>query len=345
MTEEAFLSVLRDHPGDEGTWSALADWLDDSGQSERAELLRLTRRPRTGSPLEPSAESARGRQLLEAGVKPVTVTFTNSIGMRFVLVQPGAFLMGSPADEADRGEDESQHAVTITRPFWLGVHPVTQGQWKAVMGNNPSHFSRGGGGNDRVEDASDAELDLFPVESVAWLEAQDYLTKLAALDEGPRNRRGCRLPSEAEWEYACRGGHLIQDSKDGHTLPFHFGRPTSSPHSSQANFDGNYPYGGAARGRYLRRPCRVGSYRANVLGLFDMHGNVWEWCADWYGEEYDENGPSSDPSGPHQGSERVNRGGSWCDTAGDCRAARRSRDAPRVRGSFLGFRVAAVPHE
>src|SRR5205085_2732434 len=133
--------------------------------------------------------------------------------------------------------------------FYLGVHQVTQGQWKAVMGSNPSHFGRDGEGKDEVEGVSDADLDLFPVESVSWPDAQDFLKKLAALNEEARNGREYRLPSEAEWEYACRGGHLIEETiKDRHTLPFHFEQPTSSLHSSQANFDRNYPYGGAAKG-------------------------------------------------------------------------------------------------
>jgi eukaryotic-like serine/threonine-protein kinase len=260
--------------------------------------------------------------------------FKNSIGMGFVLVEPGAFLMGSPRDEEGRSDDETQHEVRINRPFWLGVCPVSQRQWKAVMGSNPAHFSRTGDGKDRVKDVSDAELDLFPVESVSWEDAQDFLKGLTAQNEEARNGRQYRLPSEAQWEYACRGGHLIQDLRDKHTSPFHFDQPTSSLHSTQANFNGN-----------LQRPCKVGSYKPNALGLFDMHGNVWEWCLDWYDADYYENSPPADPPGPGSGSFRVVRGGCWNLNGRYCRAAYRDWFTPSYRNFILGFRVAAVPHE
>jgi formylglycine-generating enzyme required for sulfatase activity len=272
--------------------------------------------------------------------------FTNSIGMRLVLVKPGTFLMGSPEGEEDRGEYETQHEVTITRPFYLGAFPVTQGQWKAVMGDNPSWFCRNGVGRDDVRDVSGADLDLFPVESVSWEEAQDFLKKLAARDEVARNGRKFRLPTEAEWEYACRGGHLIQEIGNRHTLPFHFDgplapQPYSSLSSTQANFDGSRPYGGAARGPYLERPSKVGSYEPNALGLYDMHGNVWEWCLDWFGDYPKE--PATDPSGATEGSDRVYRGGGWRSPAWFCRSANRRRNLPVSRFIYLGFRVALDP--
>jgi formylglycine-generating enzyme required for sulfatase activity len=252
--------------------------------------------------------------------------FTNSIGMRFVLVQPGRFLIGSPEDEAGRFEDETQHEVTITEAFYLGVHQVTQGQWKRVMGNNPSWFSRFGGGKYSVRDVGDAELDLFPVESVSWEDAQAFLKKLAALPEEAKQRREFRLPSEAEWEYACRGG------PDWSPLPFHVDQPASSLPSSQANFNGSYPYGGATEGPALLRTCRVGSYRPNRLGLYDMHGNVCEWCNDCY----DVNDAA--PGRPR----RVARGGGWSVFGRDCRAASRDLYAPSDSPINLGFRAAAV---
>jgi serine/threonine-protein kinase len=267
--------------------------------------------------------------------------FENSIGMRFVLVEPGTFLMGSPEDEEDRSEDETQHEVTITKPFYLAVCPVTQRQWKAVMGSNPSYFSRTGDGKKWVRDVSDAELDLFPVECVSWEDAQEFLTKLAALDEEGRDGLEYRLPSEAEWEYACRGGHLIQEIGDGHTLPFHFDRPYPSLSSAQANFDGNHPYGGAAEGPYLKRPSNVGSYEPNALGLCDTHGNIGEWCLDWYARYLA--GRVSDPSGPPHGTSRVYRGGNWHYGGVRCRAAYRGRYAPVFRDDYVGFRVAAGP--
>jgi formylglycine-generating enzyme required for sulfatase activity len=262
------------------------------------------------------------------GPSGTTREFVNSIGMRFVLVKPGKFLMGSPADETQRGSDEHQHEVTITRAFYLGVHPVTQGQWKRVMGDNPAHFSCGG-------NVRDNDLDRFPVESVSWEDAQEFLKKLAALSEEAKSRWGYRLPSEAEWEFACRGG------ADSSPLPFHFDQPSASLSSTQANFAGNPPYGGAASGPSLRRPSKVGSYEPNRLGLYDMHGNVWEWCHDWYGLY--PSSPATDPPGPADGSDRVVRGGSWSDDGRNCRAAVRVKGAPSFRNYDLGFRAAAVP--
>jgi uncharacterized protein (TIGR02996 family) len=337
--EEAFLSALRDDPNDELTWWALADWLDDSGQGERAELLRLLSRARTKPLSEHCADSARAAELLAAGVEPVRLEFTNSIGMRFVLVWPGRFLMGSPPDEEGRSGDEQRHEVTITKAFWLGVFPVTQGQWKAVMGSNPSYFRRDGGGKSSVRNASDADLDQSPVELVSWEHAQDFLKKLAALPEEVKGRREYRLPSEAEWEYACRGGPVSS------ALPFHLDRPSSSLSSTQANFHGDYPCGGAARGPSLQRPCKVGSYKPNRLGLFDMHGNVDEWCLDWYDADSYVSSPPADPPGPASGSVRVFRGGSCFSRGAHCRAAHRGRLEPSDRLNDLGFRAAAVPHE
>jgi uncharacterized protein (TIGR02996 family) len=334
MNEDAFLDSLRDDPADELTWQALADWLDDSGQGQRAELLRLTRRMLPTPVSERGETSRRHEDLLRAGVRPVVVERSNSIGMRFVLIPAGTFLMGSPPEEEERNEDEALHEVRITRPFWLGVHPVTQGQWKAVMGSNPSWFSRDHGGKNDVNGVSDADLDLFPVETVSWEDAQEFLKKLAALNDEAKNGREYRLPSEAEWEYSCRGGADVK-------YPFCLARPTSSLSSAQANFDGNHPDGGAEEGPYLERTCRVGNYEANPFGLFDMHGNVWEWCHDWYGDYTVE--PATDPSGPSRGSYRVSRGGSWINAAWRCRAALRFWDGPEDRLNYLGFRVALVP--
>jgi formylglycine-generating enzyme required for sulfatase activity len=250
-------------------------------------------------------------------------TFTNAIGMRFVLVEPGTFLMGSPKDETGRSDAEKQHQVTITRPFYLGVHQVTQGQWKAAMGDNPAYFSRGGGGEDRVREVSDADLDQFPVEMVSWEDAQGFLKRLAALDEEVKNGRQYRLPTEAEWEWSCRAGA---------TTAYSFGydpRPL-----------GDYAWY-AANSREQTHP--VGRQRPNVFGLHDMHGNVWEWCLDWEGEY--PSAPATDPLGPSHGSGRVSRGGSWVSSGQDCRAAVRHVNAPRHRRYYLGLRAVAVPHE
>jgi formylglycine-generating enzyme required for sulfatase activity len=141
------------------------------------------------------------------------------------------------------------------------------------------------------------------------------------------------LPSEAEWEYACRGGASS-------STPFCFGNSLSS---TQANFNGAYPYGGAEAGPSLGRTCPAGSYRPNAWGLFDPHGNVWEWCSDWYAEDYYGKSPAQDPLGPSHGSARVIRGGSWNFYGGLCRAASRYGNGPSARHFNLGFRVAAVP--
>ena len=172
-----------------------------------------------------------------------------------------------------------------------------------------------------------------PVEQVSWEDAQTFLKKLSERPEEVKAGRKYRLPTEAEWEYACRGGASSPS-------PFHFGASLSS---RQANFNGNYPYGGAAKGDYLECPCPVGSYQPNGFGLYDMHGNVWEWCADWYGKDYYATSPAKDPSGPAGGSVRVSRGGCWCDFGQVCRSAYRAGFTPAHRGSNLGFRVALVP--
>src|SRR5262249_14747280 len=140
------------------------------------------------------------------------------------------------------------------------------------------------------------------------------------------------LPSEAEWEYACRGGRV----SSGNYRVFHFGDSLSS---RQANFNGNSPYGGATQGPELGRPCAVGNYKPNVLGLYDMHGNVWEWCLDRYGENYYKNSPAKDPRGPATGTDRVSRGGGWRHAGGFCRSAHRGWGTPSNRFHALGFRV------
>jgi formylglycine-generating enzyme required for sulfatase activity len=270
--------------------------------------------------------------------------FVNSIGMSFVLVEPGTFLMGSPGDEDRRDDDEQQHEVTITKPFYLGMHPVTVGQWRA--------FVRASGYRTEAEQGDGAygwtgrewkldrkfnwhtpgfaQGDDHPVTCVSWNDAVAFCEWLKKVDAG----RAYRLSSEAEWEYSCRGGPMSS------TKPFHFKQPTASLSSSQANFDGNHPYGGAAKGPYRQATTPVGTFEANALGIFDMHGNVWEWCLDWYNGNYSTTSPPQDPLGPSHGSRRVYRGGGWYSIGQLCRAALRSRNAPSLRSYDLGFRVA-----
>lgn len=251
----------------------------------------------------------------------------NSVGMRLVLIPAGEFLMGSPKEEVTRRFEEHTHRVRITKPFWLGRYEVTQAEYSQVMGTNPSGFSAEGGWKEKV-----AGLDSrrFPVESVSWKDAVEFCRKLSALPAESSAGRVYRLPTEAEWEYASRAGT---------TTPFHFGDQLNG---LQANCDGNDRYGTDTKGPFLRRPAPVGSYPANPFGLFDMHGNVLEWCHDWYDEDYYRNSPADDPPGPEQGTNRVRRGGSWYDPAGLCRAATRFRVVPSYVSDDLGFRVAVA---
>ena len=243
---------------------------------------------------------------------------TNSIGMKLALIPAGKFIMGSPKDEKDRWYDEEQHEVSITKPFYLGVYVVTQAEYEKVMGNNPSYFSPKGGGKDKVKDMDTGQ---FPVETVSWDDAVAFCKKLSELPEEKKAGRVYRLPTEAEWEYACRAGTKTA---------FHYGNSLSS---KQANFNGNLPYGGADKGPYLERTAKVGSYAANAFGLYDMHGNVWEWCQDWYDENYYKNSPREDPPGPTQASYRVVRGGCWIAHGGYCRSANRNGFEPGFRNA------------
>jgi formylglycine-generating enzyme required for sulfatase activity len=241
------------------------------------------------------------------------------------------FLMGAPEGEEVASDDEKpQHWVRLTKPFYLGKYAVTQEQYERLVGKNPSHFCATGVGKAKV-----AGLDTrrFPVEEVSWEEAVEFCRKLSELPEEKRRGRAYRLPTEAEWEYSCRVGAMSP-------TPFSFGATFSS---TRANFDGNFPYGGAAKGPNLGRPTAVGSYPANAWGLYDMHGNVWQWCSDWYGADYYAKSPREDPAGPSEGSGRVFRGGSWRISGQNCRSAIRLRYVPAFRDYNLGFRVALVP--
>ncbi len=218
----------------------------------------------------------------------------------------------------------------IKEDFEISMHDVTQGQWQAVMGNNPSYFSRFGGGRDQVKDISDEELKLFPVESVTWIQAQQFIEKLNEQDRS--SGWLYRLPTEAEWEYACRGGATSEEECSYH---FYFAKPTNDLSSEQANFPGDHPAGNAPKGKTMGRPTRVGAYPPNKLGLCDMHGNVWQWCNDVY--------PDSSVN------RRPIRGGSWIGQ-GDhlnysgftCSAGNRSGWGIANRFDYLGFRLVRV---
>jgi len=230
----------------------------------------------------------------------------NSIGMEFVYIPPGTFMMGSPENEPGRENDEKQHRVTLTKSFYMQTTEVTQGQWKAVMGNNPSYFKNCG--------------DNCPVEQVSWNDVQDFMEKLKLKDG-----RTYRLPTEAEWEYACRAGS---------DTPFVFGNCASA---DQANYNGDYPLSGCSKGKYRGQTIPVASFTPNAWGLYDMHGNICEWCQDWYGNYLSDS--VTDPIGSPSGSTRVARGGRWNDYAKFCRSANRYKNSSGNRNNFLGIRL------
>jgi len=253
----------------------------------------------------------------------------NAIGMKLVLIPSGSFPRGSPVEEG--GDDERpQRRITITQPFYLGVFQVTQQEYRHVVGTNPSSFRVAGIGSEHIKGL---DTNCFPVESVSWHDAVRFCEKLSALEPEREAGRVYRLPTEAEWELACRGGSAFFTS-------FHFGQCLSS---TQANFNGTFPFGpGARKGVSLRRPTTVGNYPENGFGLFDMHGNVWEWCADWYDPGYYAVSRDRAPPGPEDGVYRVARGGSWFNDGGDCRSASRNARKPDQRDDLVGFRVVCM---
>jgi uncharacterized protein (TIGR02996 family) len=239
----------------------------------------------------------------------------NALGMEFVRIPAGTFLMGSSDTEAYRYDDEGPlHELTLRKPFFLSVYPVTQQCYREVMGTNPSHFDAGRGGGPP-----------HPVDSVTWENAAEFCRCLSDDSVERAAGRAYRLPTEAEWEHACRAGT---------TTPFWWGDTATS---LWANFDGQHPYGGADEGPALGRTSPVGSYPANPFGLYDMNGNVWEWCADWYGKHYYATSPPVDPPGPDDGEFHVLRGGCWQHLGACARAAYRLDHPPG--GTYQGFRV------
>ncbi len=251
-----------------------------------------------------ASDRAKVHQQAWASHLEVPIQVTNSIGMKFSLIPPGQFSMGSPAKEEWHRDDEPLHRVTISKPYYMATTEVTQREWKALMGTNPS-FCTG---------------DDLPVETVTWEQAAEFCNKLS-LKEGAKYR----LPTEAEWEFACRAGS---------TTPFYTGQTIST---DQANYDGNYTYANGRKGDFREATTEAGKLEDNAWGLFDMHGNVWEWCADWYAEY-----PAADvtdPTGPAGGDRRVFRGGSWVNFPAVCRSANRAKVIPLSWHFHLGFRV------
>jgi formylglycine-generating enzyme required for sulfatase activity len=247
--------------------------------------------------------------------KYLTCDLVGGITLDIIGVPGGKFLMGSPESESERGTDESpQHLVQI-RPFFLGKYPVTQAQWQAVMKNNPARF----------QDGNPDENAFKPVERVSWLDCQEFCQKLSALVG-----REFRLPTEAEWEYACRART---------TTPFHFGETLST---ELANYNGEYAYGNGYKGEYRAGTTKVGSFSPNGFGLYDLHGNVAEWCTDIRHDRYD-NAPVDGSAWVQEGSKapRILRGGSWLHLPGGCRCAHRLSSPPNSKSDAFGVRIAS----
>lgn len=247
------------------------------------------------------------------GIEGTTAKEAISIGgvpFNMITIPAGDFLMGSHPDDPYSFDNESpQHRVNISE-FQMGETEVTQGLWKAVMGENPSNFNECG--------------DNCPVEQVSWNDAQAFINKLNQLVPNG----GFRLPTEAEWEYSCRAGT---------ETPFSFGKCLSS---SQANYDGKNPLGGCKKGEYRKSTVSVAGFPPNDLSLYDMHGNVWEWCQDTYSGNAYRKHQSKDPLYARKGPQRVFRGGGWRSYAKMCRSANRSGYSPSDSYRYLGFRLA-----
>jgi formylglycine-generating enzyme required for sulfatase activity len=249
------------------------------------------------------------------------------LGMKFVPLPKGTFYMCSDPRGYHEGmapQKPSTNFTVIGEPFEIAIYTVTQGQWQELMGKNPSYFSRDGDGKDKVKDITDEDLKQFPVESVSWEDVQEFIKKLNEKEKG----RGYlyRLPSEAEWDYACRGGATSEEECSYH---FYFDKPTNDLSSKQANFRGEHPFGKGEKGPFLGRPTKVGSYAPNKLGLYDMHGNVWQWL------------PTVHPNASRL--ERMIRGGGWNHLGWQCRAGYYDWYDIHYRNKAFGFRLARVP--
>jgi sulfatase modifying factor 1 len=219
---------------------------------------------------------------------------------------PGRFMMGSPPEEPERRDNERLHEVVLSKGLWLADTACTQGLWRAVTGGNPSSFKRD---------------DTLPVDSVSWDGCMEFISRINSIIPG----LDLRLPSEAQWEYACRAGART---------PFSFGAQIST---DQANFHGRYPYYGGPKGQYRQKTVAVKTLPCNDWGLFEMHGNLSEWCSDWLGDYEAET--VTDPQGPATGVNRVLRGGSWLDDGRLVRSAYRGGFVPGVRNFSIGVRL------
>jgi len=314
-TLEGLLQGIVAGPLSEDRWLVLADWLEERDDPRRGELLRLHRRL-LATCREPHLDPQRGQWqarlavLLGQGVKPCVPLWTVLLGKRtklpmtFALVPAGSFLMGSPVGEEGRDRDEGQHGVQVPASFWMGVYPVTQAQWRWAMGRNRSRFQ----GEER------------PVDRVSWEDCQKFCTRL-----GKKTGQQVRLPTEAEWEWACRGGT---------TTPFCVG---PSINALDANYSGLALYDQHGLDIFRRETSPVGSFPPNPWGLYDMHGNVWEWCQNPDGGYA--NAAAGASVNPVASTAQVLRGGSWSNAFQESRSASRLWDGPRERRDNYGCRV------
>jgi serine/threonine-protein kinase len=313
---------------------------------DRKRKLSLSAPPPAVAPFD--EKKAKEHQGAWAKYLGVPVEITNSIGMKLVLIPPGEFMMGSPKELIEEelkvyanandtwyqnykerllGEGP-QHRVRITNPFYLGMYVVTQEEYQRVMGNNPSCFSATGGDKDKV---ASQDTKRFPVVYVFWGDAVEFCRKLSEIPEEKAAGRTYLLPSEAQWEYACRAGSTGRYS-------FSSGRNVNAKASEEKTLS-DYGWFSDDSGGV---PHAVGLKGASAWGLSDMHGNVWEWCRDWYDKGYYAKSPTDDPTGPLEGANRVFRGGTWNDPAWGCRSAYRGGREPGNRHGNVGFRVSLV---
>ena len=304
-------------PGDEiaKEHSGEAPLLHENGDLPRAENVNnQTRRiapNRSDVPADPATEHSGAAPTVSIQLNPtnhsITVMLPKGVRLDLVRIPEGTFQMGSPESEAGRGSDEPRHAVRISQPFYLSEFCVTQEQFDAVMDYNPSFFK------------NYSRSEKRPVESVTWTEADTFCDKLSLM-----TGTLFHLPNEAQWEYACRAG-VSSTFSVGATID-----------SERANIRSELT--GISRGE----PMPVGSFLPNGFGLYDMHGNVFEWCHDWYSENFYNESPYLDPFGPQSGTTRVLRGGSYAFPPANCRSAARLNLAPSAKNKDIGFRIAAT---
>jgi formylglycine-generating enzyme required for sulfatase activity len=254
----------------------------------------------------------------QAGTQPASAATSQPAGelvlvlddettMRLALIPAGKFLLGSPLGDKNRQADERlPRDVTISKPFYMGIYEVTQKQYLAVTGKAPSQFK---GENN-------------PVERVSWDDAVEFCKKLSSM-----TGKSVFLPTDAQWEYACRAGT---------TTPFNTGDTITA---DQANFNGSAIIVNGRPGKFRQKTIPVGEFKPNAFGLYDMHGNVWEWCADWYDGRYYISDNRTDPTGPASGRYRVFRGGGWIGNQSACQSSAYSGQEPDTRNNNIGFRV------